>query len=102
MLLLLAFLAADLLAGVADALALVGLGRADLADARGHLADQLLVDPADADLGLAGRGEADAVGRLDVDLVREAELHGKRPALHLRAIADADELKHLLVALRDA
>ena len=37
-------LAADVLAGVADALALVGLGLAQLADVRGDLADQLLVD----------------------------------------------------------
>src|SRR5215510_10215619 len=41
----LAGLAADLLAGVADTLALVGLGLAGRADLGGHLADQLLVDP---------------------------------------------------------
>src|SRR5262245_40318622 len=36
----------DVLVAVADALALVGLGRAALADVGGDLADQLLVDPA--------------------------------------------------------
>ena len=48
----LAGLAADLLAGVADALALVRLGLAGRADLRGDLADELLVD---ADDGEAGR-----------------------------------------------
>src|SRR5688572_20231947 len=37
-------LAQHLLAGVPDALALVRLGLADLADVGGHLADELLVD----------------------------------------------------------
>src|SRR5579862_9026889 len=101
-LLLLAFLAANLLAGIPHALALVGLGRTDLADAGGDLADQLLVDAADQDLGLAGRGEGDALRRRDVDVVREAELHRQRPALHRRAIADPDQLQLLLVALGHA
>src|SRR5512142_452245 len=43
----LARLAADPLAGVPDALALVGLGLARRADARGDLADELLVDADD-------------------------------------------------------
>src|SRR5262245_64037291 len=43
--LLLAFLALDVLALVADALALIGLGLARGPDHRGHLADLLLVDP---------------------------------------------------------
>src|SRR5512133_3468147 len=43
----LAGLAADLLAGVANALALVRLGLAGRPDARGDLADQLLVDADD-------------------------------------------------------
>src|SRR6185369_12992155 len=94
-LLLLAFLAADLLAGIAHALALVGLRRADPADAGGDLAHRLLVDAADLDLGLLGHGEADALRRLDVHVVREAELHGERIALHRRAVADADQLQRL-------
>ena len=40
------------------------------------------------------------VRRRNVDLVREAELHRERPALHRRAVADADQLERLLVALR--
>ena len=45
----------DLLADVANALALVRLGRAVRADLRGHLADRLLVDALDHDLGLHRR-----------------------------------------------
>src|SRR6185312_8384241 len=101
-LLLLAFLAADGLARVADALALVGLGRTDAADAGGDFADQLLVDAADPDFGLLRHGEGDARRRRDVHVVAEAELHGQRLALHRRAVADADQLERLLVALGHA
>src|SRR5579871_926073 len=101
-LLLLAFLAAHELAGVADALAFVGLRRAHAADAGGGLADQLLVDAADADLGLPRRRERDAGRRRHVDLVRVAELHRQRLALHLRAVAHADQLQRGLVALGHA
>src|SRR6187402_3566615 len=45
--LLLAFLALDVFALVADALALIRLGLARGADLRGHLADLLLVDAGD-------------------------------------------------------
>src|SRR6516165_8691866 len=85
-LLLLAFLAADGLAGVAHALALVGLGRTNAADASGGLADQLLVDAGDPDLGLLRRGEAHAGRRRDFHVMAEAELHGERLALHRRTI----------------
>ena len=44
-------LAADVLAGVAHALALVRLGLAELADVGGDLADVLLVDALDRELG---------------------------------------------------
>src|SRR4029453_8721084 len=47
----LARLAKDALVGVADALALVGLGLADLADVGCDLADQLLVGTLDRDAG---------------------------------------------------
>src|SRR5690606_32295922 len=80
-LLLLAFLATHLLAGVTHALALIGLRRTDAADAGGDLTDRLLVDPGDLDLGLLRRGEGDAGRRSDVHVVAEAELHGERLAL---------------------
>src|SRR6476660_230376 len=63
----LAGLAQDALAGVADTLALVGLGLADLADVGRHLADQLLVRPPDGDAGGARHLEGDPVGGVDVD-----------------------------------
>src|SRR5262245_45894705 len=70
----LAGLAQHALVDVADALALVGLGLADLADVGGHLADELLVEALHRDAGGAGHLELHAVGRVDRDRVREAEL----------------------------
>src|SRR4249920_183872 len=55
-------LAQHALAGVADALALVRLGLADLADVGGHLADELLVDARHHDAVRRGHLEGDAVG----------------------------------------
>src|SRR4051794_18557073 len=66
-------LAKDDLALVADALALVGLRRAQLADVRGDLPDGLLVDAAHDHLGRGGHLEADALGRIHGDGVRVAE-----------------------------
>src|SRR5699024_3212220 len=57
----LAFLAAHILAGVADALALIGFRRPLLADFGGKLADLLLVDARDHD----GVG----VGGIDLDVL---------------------------------
>ena len=82
--------------GVADALALVGLGLADLADVGGDLADELLVDAPDDDAGRRGTSKVMPVGRLDGDRVREAdrELELVR-ALRHGAVADADDLELL-------
>src|SRR5262245_6774330 len=90
----LAGLAEDALVGVADALALVGLGLADLADVGRHLAHELLVEPLDRDAGGRGNLERDALGRVDRDWVREAELQLElRRALGDGAVADADDLE---------
>src|SRR6188472_2738954 len=70
----LAGLAQHALVDVADALALVRLGLADLADVGGHLTDELLVVALHRDAGGAGHLELHAVGRVDRDRVREAEL----------------------------
>src|SRR6185295_8071060 len=73
-LLLLAFLAQDLLARILDALALVGLGRPHAADLGGHLPDLLPVGAADLDLGRLRRPDRDARrDRID-HLVAEAQL----------------------------
>src|SRR3954447_5053330 len=96
-------LAADVLAGVAHALALVGLGLAELADVRGDLTDELLVDALDAEAGRAVHGEGDAFGSLEGDRVAVAELElqlGR--ALGQDAVPDADDLELLLVALGHA
>src|SRR6266576_867902 len=60
-------LAAYVLAGVTDSLALVRLGRAEVANDRGHLPDLLLVVSADDDLGLRFGGDRDAGRRLVLD-----------------------------------
>src|SRR4051812_18153367 len=96
-------LAADVFAGVADTLALVGLGLAELADVGGHLADELLVDALDAEArGVLDR-EGDAVGSVEDDRVAVAELELElRGALGQHAVADPDDLEPLLVAVGHA
>src|SRR5687767_2790780 len=92
MLLLLPFLAEDVLAAVLDALALVGLGLAPAADLGGELADRLLVDPADVDRGLVGGLHIEALGHIEIDIVAVAELELQLVALRIRAITDAGDL----------
>src|SRR6185369_128902 len=72
--LLLAFLAEDVFAGILHALALVGFGRTVAADFGGHLADLLLVDAGDHDLGRLRRRDGDAVRNREVHVVAEAKL----------------------------
>src|SRR5690349_13622810 len=88
-LLLLAFLAADILAFVANALALIRFGTAVAADFGGNLADQLLVHARHADLGGLFRGDGDAGGDRIGHIVAEAELQVQILALHSSTIADA-------------
>jgi hypothetical protein len=66
-------LAADVLAGVTDTLALVGLGLAQLADLGATSPTSCLSMP-DAELGRALDGEGDALGGVEDDRVRVAEL----------------------------
>src|SRR3569623_2118530 len=101
-LLLLPFLAEDILAAIADALALVGLGLAPAADLGGELPDLLLVDAADLDRGLIGGLGLDALGNFDLDVMAEAELEPQFAPLSLRTIADAGDFLHRGVALRHA
>src|SRR5687768_13747367 len=102
MLLLLPFLAEDVLAAVLDALALVRLGLAPLADLGGELADGLLVDAADQDRGLVGRLHVQAFGHVEIDIVALAELELELVALRVRTIADAGDLEGLGEALGHA
>src|SRR3569833_1249714 len=73
-LLLLAFLAADILALIAHALALIRLRRTPGTDLGRNLADQLLVDARHADHGRLFGGDRDAGGDLVRHVVAEAEL----------------------------
>src|SRR6266536_2437390 len=82
----LAGLLADELALVPHALALVRLGLADLPDVGGDLADHLLVVPPDRDPRGRGDLELDALGRLDVDRVGEAQRQLEVGALEHRAV----------------
>src|SRR5690242_20566444 len=98
-LLLLAFLAEDVLAGVLHALALVRLGLAEGADLRRHLADLLAVDAGDHHLGRLRRRDRDAVrDRID-HVVAVAERDLQVLALHGGAVADAGDLELPLEAL---
>src|SRR5947209_8022602 len=103
--LLLAFLAVDVLAPVADALALIGLGRARGADLGSDLPHPLLVDAGDLDdLLLGARHLHVDAGRNLVDhIVAEADLQLQRVlALEGGAEAHAVDLQRVRIALRDA
>src|SRR5579872_7337111 len=67
-LLLLAFLAENILAAIFDTLALVRLGLAPAANLGGDLADLLLVVTADLDRGLIRRLDRDPLGHLEIDV----------------------------------
>src|SRR5450759_4304482 len=96
----LAHLALDVLALVADALALVGLGRALLADDRRSLPDELLRDALDDHAGRLRHFEFDAVRRGDGNRVGVADGQLEVLALQLGAIADALDLQPLFEARR--
>src|SRR5262245_47182748 len=98
----LAGLAADVLARVADALALVRLGLARGADLRGDLADELLVDADDRQAGGVLDLERDALGRVDLDGMAVAQAQLKLLAILRGAIADAGDLEALAVAIGHA
>src|SRR5262245_58315315 len=90
----LARLAQHALVGVADALALVRLGLADLADVGGDLADELLVEALHDDARRRRHLELDPCWRVDVHRVREPELEvDARRAGGGGAVADADDLE---------
>src|SRR5258707_5340857 len=91
-LLLLAFLAADLLGRILDALALVGLGRTQAADLRGELSDLLTIRAGDFDFGRLHSLDLDAGRDRDLDVVAVADLHLQHPGIRLGAVADAGDL----------
>src|SRR5690349_25060233 len=86
-------LAADLLARVPHALALVGVWLAQLAYVRGNLADLLLVDALDDESGRGFHPEGNPVWRSDHHRVTEAERELQAGAPGLHAVAHADDLQ---------
>src|SRR3569623_1254190 len=102
LLLLLPFLAEDVLAGVLHALALVRFRTAEAADLGRHLSDLLLVDAGDDDLGRLRRRDRNALRERIVDVVRVAELQVELLALNRRALTDAVDLELLFEALGHA
>src|SRR5581483_681641 len=92
----LANLPADVLALVADALALVGLGRTNLANLGSGLTDLLLVGALDDDLRRRRHLEGDPRARLDRHRMRVAHLQLEVGALERCAVADALDLELLL------
>src|SRR6187431_2132571 len=98
----LAGLAEDVLARVANALALVGLRLALRADVCGDLADELLVGAEDAEPGRSLDAELDPGRRVDLDRVRVPEREHELRTLELGAIPDPGNLEILREPARDA
>src|SRR6185369_7888366 len=94
----LARLATDHLTGVADTLALVGLGLAGGANSGGDLADELFVDADDGELRGVLDLEADSRRRVDLDRVAVAEVQLQLATDECCTIADAGDLERLAVA----
>src|SRR6266850_3872886 len=92
-LLLLAFLAPDRLGRILDALALVGLGRAQAADLGRELPDLLAVGTGDLDLGRPRRLDLDAGRDRHLDVVAVAQLQLQHLGVGLGAVADAVDLE---------
>src|SRR5581483_4475882 len=97
----LAHLSADVLALVADALALVRLRRANLPDLGGRLTDDLLVDAAHDDLRRDRNLERDPLARRDAHRMGVSDLQLEVGSGKHRAIADALDLEPLLEACGD-
>src|SRR6056297_1077021 len=98
-LLLLAFLLEDILALVADALALVGLGTPPVADIGRDLSDELLVGALDHQFGRLGRRDAHAIGDREIHVMAVAEVEPEHVALHRRPVTDAADFQLLAKVL---
>src|SRR5207237_10681302 len=89
----LAFVAADLPAGVTRALALVRLRRVIAANVRRNLADKFLVRALKHDRGLIGDGDFNVLWNRTQDRVRKTETKIEIRSLHCRFKTDALDLK---------
>src|SRR6185312_5189713 len=99
---LLAFLAADVLVAVLDALALIGLGLAEGADHRRRLPDPLPVGAGNGDRGRLLAGDLDVARDREDDVVAVAQLQHQVLALDRGAIAHPLDLQALGEALGHA
>src|ERR1700681_1194777 len=91
----------DDFARIANAFALVRLGRTEVADLRGDLADALLVDPLDVHAVGPLDGKRDPVRRRVRDRVRITEREVQVVAGLVDAETDALEFERLAKAFRD-
>src|SRR3990172_435623 len=88
--------AADMLAHIAQALALVRLRRAPVAKIGCHLAHQFLVDPGDRDgFGLFVHRKGDSGGRINFHRMGIAQCHDELLALELGPVTYALDLQAL-------
>src|SRR5215510_7847255 len=101
-LLLLPFLAEDVLVCVSHALALVWLGRTVAADLGGDVTNFLLVDATHDDFRRLRRGNRDTFRDRKIYVVGKAKLQLKRLALHRRTKAHTCDLKFLFKPFGDA
>src|SRR5579862_2495745 len=88
-------LLAQLLAGIADALILVGIRLAQRANVRRHLAHHLLVVAAQHQVGLLIDLEVHAIRQQDFDGMRVAQREGGHLSLDVGAVADAHDVQFL-------
>src|SRR5437867_1229709 len=91
----------DVLALVADALALVGIGFTDPPDTRCHIPNQDLIDSLDVDPVCPLDHEGDIRRRINLDRPCIADLQDKLLAALLGTIAGTDDLKGFLESLAD-
>src|SRR5580700_749813 len=90
------------LAGDANTLLLVRIGRTQRAKIRGHLSDFALVRAADDDVRLLVHGDLNSFGNRELDRVGFAERERHDLALQLSAVTDANDVQILLEAKRYA
>src|SRR5438094_4719924 len=101
-LLLLSFLAEDILVRISHALALVGFGWAVTADLGGDVADLRLIDAGHHNLGRFWRRHRNAFGDREVYVVGKPELQLQRLALYGGAKTDTGNLQLLFEAFGHA
>src|SRR5690625_6385944 len=99
---LLGFLHQQVFILIPHTLALVRLRRPVSPNFCGHLANQLLVDSANHNFGLAGRLNGNTFRHLEFDRMAEAKLQVELFALGLGTIAHANKLQLLFKTLADA